>query len=174
MEIGDLQRLLYDSICHRPMNFSFVDDYVCGSARIVSRRDVQWLERRGVKAILSLTQDPIPGSWLEGYGIDYLHVPVKNHDAPTREQLEACVDFVEKNVKMANKTLVHCAAGKGRTGTVIAAYFCASDNISAESAIEQIRAKRPGSIEHGPKSGQENAVIEFCKLSEKKLEKKGT
>ena len=38
--------------------------------------------------------------------------------------------------------MVHCAAGKGRTGTVIAAYICKRDNISAEMAIEQIRAKR--------------------------------
>ena len=163
MEIGDVFRKIYDEIFHKPMNFSFVDNYICGSARIMSRGDIDWLKKKGVKSILALTETSAPSSWFEGSGIEYKHVPVKNHFAPTPAQLEECVDFIERNVQQGNKTLVHCAAGKGRTGTVIAAYVCKRDNISAEIAIEQIRAKRSGSVERNSKSGQEDAVIEFRK-----------
>lgn len=161
METGDVLRKVYDVFFHRPMNFSFVDNYVCGSARIMSKRDMDWLKAKGVKAIIALTEAPAPSSWLEGSGIEYKHVPVKNHFAPTFAQLEECVDFIEKNVQKGDKTLVHCAAGKGRTGTVIAAYLCEHDNISAELAIERIRAKRSGSVERNPKSGQEKAVVDY-------------
>jgi atypical dual specificity phosphatase len=163
LEIGDVLRKIYDVICHRPMNFSFVDNYVCGSARIMSKSDIVWLGGKEVKAILALTETSAPTSWIGGSGIEYKHVPVKNHFAPTLAQMEECVDFIEKNVQKANKTLVHCAAGKGRTGTVIAAYVCKRDNIPAELAIEQLRAKRGGSVERNPSSGQENAVIAFRK-----------
>lgn len=161
MEIGDIFRKIYDKIFHKPMNFSFVDNYVCGSARIMSKNDMSWLQEKGVKAVLALTETSAPSSWIEDSGIEYKNVPIKNHAAPTLAQLEECVNFIEKNIQQSNKTLVHCAAGKGRTGTVIAAYICKHDNISAEMAIEQIRAKRGGSVEKNPKSGQENAVIEF-------------
>ena len=164
MEIGDVYRKIYDVIFHRPMNFSLIDNYVAGSARILSRNDVNWLARKGIKAIVALTEIPAPSSWIEGSGIDYKHVPVKNHFAPTLAQIEDCVDFMETNVQKGNKVLLHCAAGKGRTGTVIAAYVCKRDNITAELAIEQVRAKRPGSVERDPKTGQEDAVKDFRKL----------
>ena len=163
MEIGDVFRKIYDVIYHRPMNFSFVDNYICGSARIMSKKDIDWLKKKKVKSILALTEASAPSPWFEGSGILYKHVPVKNHFAPTLAQLEECVDFIERNVQQGNKIMVHCAAGKGRTGTVIAAYFCKRDNISADIAIEKIRAKRSGSVERNPRSCQEDAVIEFRK-----------
>jgi atypical dual specificity phosphatase len=168
LEIGDIMRKVYDIIFHRPMNFSFVDNFVCGSARIMSKRDVDWLKTKGVKAILALTETPAPSSWIEGSGIEYKQVPIKNHAAPTLTQLEDCIEFIKRNAQKGNKTLVHCAAGKGRTGTVIAAYVCARDNISAEMAIEQVRAKRQGSVERNQKSGQENVVAEYRKSLYKK------
>ncbi|MDG6907246.1 MAG: dual specificity protein phosphatase family protein [Nitrososphaerota archaeon] len=168
MEIGDILRKIYDSIYHRPMNFSFIDNYVCGSARIMSKQDIDWLKLKGVKAVLALTETAIPSSWVEASGIEYKHVPVKNHTSPSIEQLDDCVNFIERIGREGKKTLVHCAAGKGRTGTVLAAYLCEHNDISAETAIEQVRTKRGGSIENDPESGQENVVIEFCQILHKK------
>jgi len=46
--------------------------------------------------------------------------------------------------------MVHCAAGKGRTGTILAAYMMKFKGMNAKSAAEKIRSMRPGSIENGP------------------------
>ena len=41
----------------------------------------------------------------------------------------------------------HCAAGRGRTGTILAAYLIKRENLTADQAIKRIRSIRPGSIQ---------------------------
>lgn len=161
MEPGDILRSIYGSIYHRPMNVSFLDSHVLGAARPMSRDQVLWLrDRLDVKAILSLTEEPLPSQWLSGLG--YLDVKIRNHTAPSVSQLDDAVHFLLNQSGNGNKTAVHCAAGKGRTGTVLAAYLCAKYELSAEDAIGQVREKRPGSIE----KNQEVSVIEYKKVLE--------
>ncbi len=52
---------------------------------------------------------------------------------------------------------VHCIAGLGRTGTILACYLV-GQGISAEEAITTIRKWRPGSIEI---SEQEAVIYEY-------------
>jgi len=43
--------------------------------------------------------------------------------------------------------MVHCAAGMGRAGTILACYFVKYESFSATDAINKIRVARPGSIQ---------------------------
>ena len=52
---------------------------------------------------------------------------------------------------------VHCLAGRGRTGTVLAAYFV-HRGLPAREAIQKVRDLRPGSIEVPE---QEDAIRAF-------------
>ncbi|MEM3922023.1 MAG: dual specificity protein phosphatase family protein, partial [Nitrososphaerota archaeon] len=73
------------------------------------------------------------------------------------ERLEEIVDRVLALVSGGRRLLIHCAAGLGRTGTVLAAYLVASKGVSGEEAIKAVRKLRPGSIERA----QEISIIEF-------------
>jgi atypical dual specificity phosphatase len=160
MEAGDLMRKLYGVIFGHPMNVSPIDDDVYGSARPTSKKEVEWLvETKGIKAILSITETPLNPSLL-GQISSYKQISVKNHHAPTLAQLDEAVNFVLKNKQEGRKTAVHCAAGKGRTGTVLAAYLCATEHLSGKEAIAKVRAERGGSVERN--SGQEGAVVKYC------------
>ena len=65
---------------------------------------------------------------------------------------------------------VHCAAGLGRTGTVLAAWFV-TQGLSAQNAIARVRRLRPGSVET---EEQERAVEEFAKAFGGKSGPEGT
>ena len=58
--------------------------------------------------------------------------------------------------KEGKKVLVHCHAGKGRTGIVIACYLIYKYHICAQDAANKVREKRKGAIENKDQ-------LEYCK-----------
>ena len=47
---------------------------------------------------------------------------------------------------MTQGVSVHCASGRGRTGTMIACYLARRQQLSADAAIAKIRRMRPRSV----------------------------
>ena len=111
----------------------------------------------GVRAIISLTGTPLYPEPVRRLGFDYLHSHISG--APSPFQLSEILGFVEQRNAEMKPVLVHCAEGKGRTGTVLAAYLV-TKGLTAEDAISRVRELRPGSIET---LEQENAIRLFEK-----------
>jgi len=67
-------------------------------------------------------------------------------EPPTQEQLDRCVSALNKSLAGKMPVAVHCGAGLGRTGVVLAAYLVTT-GMSASQAISRVRKLRPNSVE---------------------------
>ena len=116
------------------------------------------LARKGVGAVVSVTGCALPPEVVQRHELRYLHLPVADMEAPDLEQLSRFVEFVRRCHRDGLGVAVHCGAGLGRTGTLLAAYLV-SRRHPAEDAMHLVRQLRPGSIET---AGQEESVRSFA------------
>lgn len=130
-----------------PFNFGWIAEGIAVSGRPVTKSQIQWLYENGIRSILSLTEDRIPPTFLEGFDIVYEHLPTPDHDPPTIETMLKSVKFIEEMRRQGRGVLIHCAAGQGRSGSIAAAYMIYTRGLSGEEALRWIRSVRPGSVD---------------------------
>ncbi|MCR4289267.1 MAG: dual specificity protein phosphatase family protein [Candidatus Scalindua sp.] len=126
--------------------------------------DFEFLKEKGLEAIVSLTEYPLSEMLIEEFGFTVKHIPVRDFQAPTLEQIEDFVAFAKNARSEGKKLVVHCDAGIGRTGTILACYLVSKGRKAAD-AIDELRTKRPGSIET---IEQEEVVLMFESKNEHK------
>lgn len=105
--------------------------------------DFKWLRDNGWKSIIDLREDnekddialdsKIPG--FAELGFIFINIPVKDGDTPSQEQAIRFLKFVTNQGNQPAH--VHCAAGTGRTGLVMALYRYAVQGWPMDKAIEE-------------------------------------
>lgn len=118
------------------------------------------LQRLGVRALLCLATTSVSEALLNTYQLQGAHLPVADFTAPTLAQVEQAIGLIEDFLRREMPVAVHCGAGLGRTGTILACYLVACGS-SAGAAILQVRSDCPGSIET---SEQEAAIVAYAQL----------
>jgi len=115
-------------------NFTNINDWICSSAR-PSPEDIPHFRTLKITAVVTLTESPllfIPDE------ITYLHIPIVDFSVPTIEDAKKFVSFVEEIKSKGGKVLVHCYAGCGRTGTMLAVYLV-YQGLSSDEAFLHLR-----------------------------------
>src|SRR4051794_27458548 len=117
------------------------------------------LAARDVGVLVNLHERSHDPARLARHGLTEVHLPVPDFLPPRPAQITAGVAAIEQSLAAGTAVAVHCRAGLGRTGTLLACYFV-SQGSDARSAIARIRALRPGSVEN---SGQVAAIKAFAR-----------
>jgi len=131
----------------QPYGFSWVDKpLLAAMARPEEPGELKWLRQQGIEVLISLTEDPLPRNWVNEAGLLAVHIPLTDMEPPTQEELDQCIAAIAKAHFHQLGVAVHCGAGLGRTGVVLACVFV-TRGLTAKNAIARIRRLRPGSIE---------------------------
>jgi atypical dual specificity phosphatase len=146
-------------------NFSFVIDgelagMACPGRFAHLRDDLAYLRRQGVGAIVSLTEYPLDHRTVEAFGFQYMHLPIPDYHPPTVEQVWTFLRFMERQRELG-AVMVHCAAGQGRTGTMLACALV-HRGVPAEEAIRTVRRLRPPSIDTDSQEAFVHTFMHAC------------
>ena len=156
---GDIWRKVHGTVTGRPDKFSWlIENKLAGSGIPTSIEEVQWIIEQGVKSIITIREEPLDDDWIKD--VNYLHVMSNDMGVPEFDDLVHVVDFIHKRITSNEPVMVHCLAGMGRTGTILACYLVKYQNMSADEAIQKVREERPGSTQSYP---QEEIIFRFSK-----------
>jgi len=156
---GDVWRKVHGTVTGRPDNFSWIiENKLAGSAIPTSIDEVKWAIDQGVKSIVTIREETLDESWIKD--VNYLHILSNDMSVPEFDDLIYAVDFIHRRITNNEPVLVHCLAGMGRTGVILACYLIKYQKMSASEATEKIREERPGSIQSYP---QEEIIFRFEK-----------
>lgn len=108
--------------------------------------DLPALWQAGVRAICCLLDYPELTRAYAAAGFVCHELPLPDGGAPTKEQFTGFLSFIARQRGLGNAVAVHCQAGIGRTGTLLAGHLV-SRGQTPEQAVIQIRARRPGAID---------------------------
>jgi atypical dual specificity phosphatase len=151
----------------QPANYSWVDrPLLAASGRPRDADELSWLRQQGIQLLISLTEEPLRRDWVNEAGLMAIHIPVEDMEPPSPEQLDRALSAIGKAHEQNIAVNVHCGAGMGRTGVVLACYFV-TKGMDAQGAINKVRRIRPGSIETDE---QVDAVVAFARRHEKPAE----
>lgn len=81
------------------------------------------------------------------HGVSYYEFPWPDMTAPQQDIVLRSVQVMDYHVKKKGKVLVHCHAGLGRTGLMIACFYVYSQHRPSKEAIQLVREARPGAIQ---------------------------
>lgn len=107
-------------------------------------RDYQFILDNDITAVLNIRaerEDDI--AFYNAHDINYIQYKVPDVTVPGPEVISNAVAWIDGQIEDGRTVLVHCAKGRGRSATLVAAYLMQKMDLSFDSARALMEAKRP-------------------------------
>ncbi len=127
-------------------NFQVVDEKVWRGSH-PKDETLRDLARRGVTTVVDLRAEEgidVDEDLLEETGITRFNLPLRDGQVPSEAQVGQFLSIVEQ---AEGKVYVHCMAGVGRTGAMVAAYLVATGQEDPAGALRRNLSVGPPSLE---------------------------
>lgn len=108
--------------------------------------DLSLLYSAGIRAIVCLLDFPHLAHIYSSAGFAVHIMPVPDGGCPTQEQFTSFLHFIDHQRSVGHPVAVHCVAGRGRTGTLIAGYLIAN-GYTLDSALARVRSLQSLAVE---------------------------
>jgi len=102
------------------------------------------LRIHGVGALVRLVESDeafVTAKDVNDAGLEDYNEPVRDFRAPTQEQIDKIIKYIDSHLERGVPVGVSCNAGIGRTGVILACYLV-HKGFTAKDAIELVRKKR--------------------------------
>ncbi len=100
-------------------------------------RDLAVLEANEIRLLVTLTETPLAFDGRQ-FGIRQIHFPIADMGIPTPRGAHTLCRDVGRSIERHEAVTLHCRAGLGRTGMMLAC-FLATDGLEPAAAIAAVR-----------------------------------
>jgi protein-tyrosine phosphatase len=132
---------------NQPGNFSFIDNFIAGSAFPYEKRNLDFFLKQGISNIVSITSDNLLSlEYSDKKQFNHLHLPL-NGPPTNKQMITKYIEFLNQAKKNKGKVVIHCQFGQERTGILLAIYLVKFKGIGVSEAIKLVQDKRPHSLQ---------------------------
>lgn len=127
------------------LNFSWIiDNRLAGSRGPRSRSELIALKGKGLGALVRLVEPYeawVTSKEIREVGLEDYNEPVPDFHAPTQEQIDKVISYIDLHIEDGIPVGVSCNAGIGRSGVILACYLV-HKGLTPKDALELVRSKR--------------------------------
>lgn len=149
-ENGDLSWISPQFVAFASPHDTYAKSATTSAVKLAPEHYVPYFKARNVALVMRLSRKRYDKTRFTSAGLAFLDLYFPDGSCPSEAVLNnflhACESTFTATDGGGGAIAVHCKAGLGRTGTLIACYLMKTHRFSAEEAVAWLRLCRPGSV----------------------------